>query len=290
MSLLDQINEIAGQLTGPKLLIIAALCTLVLYGVFRRSDELGRLAMQNTAATVLVYAFNIGAALLFMADLKRLSHEGYAALNIPTLPTDFWHGPWVVVGILVAVVVGDFCDYVTHRFMHTRWGWPCHAAHHTDTHVNAFTTFRVHAFESFVMTLSYLVVMTWMQLPHLYPVVLLALACHNMYVHMSLDWGHGPLKYVIASPRFHRWHHADVPQAHGKNLANVIPLYDLIFGTYYLPGPCREPLGAKSAGLSDRNPILIWVYPFQAWGALIWRALADLRKPAAPKPSLPPAE
>jgi sterol desaturase/sphingolipid hydroxylase (fatty acid hydroxylase superfamily) len=290
VSLFDQINAFAELLSGPKLLVLAALATGAMVILLRRRDEIGRLAIQNTAATVLVYAFNIGAALLFMADLKRLSHEGYAALNIPTLPQDFWQGPWVIAGILIAVVVGDFCDYVTHRLMHTRWGWPCHAAHHTDTHVNAFTTFRVHTFESFFMTLSYLVVMTWMQLPELFPVVLLALACHNMYVHLNLDWGHGPLRYLIASPKFHRWHHADVPEAQGKNLANVIPLYDVIFGTYYLPGPCRAPLGAQSAGLSDRNPVAIWLYPFQAWGGMLWRALTGKPSASPERPVLPPAE
>ena len=75
----------------------------------------------------------------------------------------------------------------------------------------------------------------------------------NMYVHMDLDWTHGPLRYVIASPRLHRRHHADVPEAYGKNLANVFPFYDVMFGTDYVPGPCRERMGRSTAGWPTRT-------------------------------------
>ncbi|MGI9393658.1 MAG: sterol desaturase family protein, partial [Boseongicola sp.] len=88
---------------------------------------------------------------------------------------------------------------------------------------------------------------------------------HNMYVHMDLDFGHGPAKYLIASPNFHRWHHADVEEAHGKNLANIMPIYDVLFGTYYYPGRCDAPLGALKSGIEDKNALLIYIYPFQEW-------------------------
>ena len=276
MGLLDHITAVAAKLSGPGLIVIAALATVVLAIVFRRSQELGRHAIQNAAASVLVYALNIVAFIFFLGDIERLSREGYAALNIPTLPADFWQGPWLIVGVILAIALTDFCDYIAHRLMHTRWFWPSHAAHHSDTYVNAFTTFRIHAFEALIMSLTYLIVLTWMQLPQLLPVVFFARLLHNAYIHMDLDWDHGYLKYLIASPRFHRWHHADVPEAIGKNLANVMPIYDVIFGTYYVPGPCREPMGGLSIGLSDKNPFLIWFYPFQAWARMIWTGFTGL--------------
>jgi len=95
-----------------------------------------------------------------------------------------------------------------------------------------------------------------------------------MYVHMNLPFNHGPFKYLIASPVYHRWHHADVPEAYGKNLANVIPLYDVMFGTYYEPGPCNEPMGALKTGVADKNPFAIYIYPFQEWARMIREKLA----------------
>jgi sterol desaturase/sphingolipid hydroxylase (fatty acid hydroxylase superfamily) len=39
----------------------------------------------------------------------------------------------------------------------------------------------------------------------------------------------------FASPRFHRWHHTDETQARDKNFAGLLPLWDILFGTYYMP-------------------------------------------------------
>ncbi|MEL6920217.1 MAG: sterol desaturase family protein, partial [Pseudomonadota bacterium] len=83
------------------------------------------------------------------------------------------------------------------------------------------------------------------------------------YVHANLNWDHGPFKFVIASPRFHRWHHADKPEAYGKNLANMIPAYDWMFGTYYNPEPCRERMGAP--GVPDTDTVALMFSPFTLW-------------------------
>jgi sterol desaturase/sphingolipid hydroxylase (fatty acid hydroxylase superfamily) len=37
------------------------------------------------------------------------------------------------------------------------------------------------------------------------------------------------------SPRFHRWHHTDETEARDKNFAGLLPLWDILFGTYYMP-------------------------------------------------------
>ena len=53
------------------------------------------------------------------------------------------------------------------------------------------------------------------------------------FVHANLNWTLGPLKYVIASPVFHRWHHDK--NALGKNFAATLSVYDWMFGTFYMP-------------------------------------------------------
>ncbi len=160
--------------------------------------------------------------------------------------------------------------------MHTKCARPAHAAHHTDTHVNGFTTFRIHFFEAIFMQTTYLALLTWLQLPQLIPALAMLRKLLSIYVHLDLDWAHGRFKYLLASPVFHRWHHADLPEVQGKNLANNFPFFDVVFGTYYEGGPCRAPMGALSSGLADKNPFLIWIYPFQAWGKLIYLAAPRL--------------
>lgn len=285
MDLLASISDVFAWFTGPNRLFIAAFLVAVGYFAFRNRAELSRHAIENTSASIVFYVLNIVAAVLFFRQINDAAQSGYDLLGIPRLAPDFWDGPQVWLGMILAIAARDFCDYLIHRIMHTRWFWPAHAAHHSDTHVNAFTTFRVHILESVLMSLTYIVILTWMQLPQMIPVVAVLLFTHNLYVHMDLDWDHGPFKYLVASPRFHRWHHADTPEAYGKNLANFMPIYDVIFGTYYQPGPCREKMGALSSGIADKNPFLIWIYPFQEWARLIRDTVRRLGA-AKPRPTI----
>ena len=80
--------------------------------------------------------------------------------------------------------------------------WPIHAVHHSDPDVTALTTCRVHIFESVVMSTSYIVLLSWLGFPdRIIGFGAVFLALHNAYVHVNVDWDHGPLRYVIASPR-----------------------------------------------------------------------------------------
>ena len=68
----------------------------------------------------------------------------------------------------------------------------------------------------------------------------------GILVHWDVDVDLGPLRYVIATPRFHRWHHASAAEARGKNLAGIFPVWDLLFGTFHLPRRRAERCGPSS--------------------------------------------
>ena len=69
--------------------------------------------------------------------------------------------------MLITLTCHDFCDYWNHRFMHLRWAFPVHAVHHSDTHVDGLTTFRAHGLEKVVMQASYILLISWMNVPGL---------------------------------------------------------------------------------------------------------------------------
>jgi sterol desaturase/sphingolipid hydroxylase (fatty acid hydroxylase superfamily) len=58
---------------------------------------------------------------------------------------------------------------------------------------------------------------------------------HSAFVHANLNWSLGPLRYVIAGPVFHRWHHTAADKGGSKNFAPTFPVLDIIFGTFHLP-------------------------------------------------------
>ena len=127
------------------------------------------------------------------------------------------------------------------------------------------------------MNASYAVLIAWLSLPPMIggwaAVVLLT---YNMYVHADIDWDHGPLAKVFASPRWHKWHHANEPSAYNKNFANVFPFYDVLFGTYHCPGPCNLPLGYE--GSPNHDFVKLWVLPLTGWAADIRGLTGGLRR------------
>ena len=69
-----------------------------------------------------------------------------------------------------------------------------------------------------------------------------------------------------------------MPEAYGKNLANKMPIWDKLFGTYIDPGQCHEAMGALNTGVEDKNPILIYVYPFREWARLVQKTFSPAPK------------
>jgi sterol desaturase/sphingolipid hydroxylase (fatty acid hydroxylase superfamily) len=56
-----------------------------------------------------------------------------------------------------------------------------------------------------------------------------------IFVHANVRLTFGPLRWVIATPQFHHWHHAREPRAYNSNYAGEFPAVDALFGTLYLP-------------------------------------------------------
>lgn len=278
MGLLNTIAEFYLAQPLIKRYLVPFLGCVLLYFVFRKKREFSFHAIQNTAASMIILWTNLLLIMVFYKDIVGLIRTFYASLHIPALDPAVWEAVPLWLLCVIGIVVNDFVYYWTHRLMHTKWGWPTHAAHHSDTHVNAFTTYRIHFFEFVTMVCSYFFLLTWMSIPETIPVVILFTSLHTVYVHMDLPFTHGPLRHIIASPAYHRWHHADVPEAYGKNLANIIPVWDKMFGTHYTYDlvPEAVEMGARKTGVEDKNPLQILFYPFLEWSRLICEAVRNL--------------
>lgn len=209
----------------------------------------------------------------------------YGALGLPRLSPAIWQAVPFPLLVLIAFLANEFWGYWSHRWLHSRWGWPIHAIHHSDSHVNGFTLWRIHLLEAVAMNLFALVMIGWMGLP---PAAAgastLAVMLHSVYIHSPLDWDHGPLRMIIASPRFHRWHHIDAEPAYGTNLANSVPLFDWLFGTYRAPHHLDAPMGARSAGVPDTDFVALWLWPFKEWARMIGEMVGGRSRSAAETP------
>jgi len=88
------------------------------------------------------------------------------------------------------------------------------------------------------------------------------LTFHALLLHTNVPWTFGPLRYVVSSPAFHRWHHTTETEGLDKNFAGLFPFIDMAFGTFYMP-PGRQP--ARFGIVADDVPEGIFrqlVHPF----------------------------
>jgi len=197
--------------------------------------------------------------------------KAYTALNVPTLPREMWdHIPFIFTAIILLLVY-DICIYWVHRWLHGGWRWPMHAVHHSDTDMNFMTWSRGHGLEQSFIAAAVLLGSSWLGLSITEVAVLASLrAFHQYYVHQNIDWNHGPFKHIIASPQYHRWHHADVREAWDKNFASIFPFLDILWGTHYHPhSAVNVPTGFPDTPKNDLIALIL--YPFTEW-AKMWRA------------------
>ncbi|AFZ18729.1 sterol desaturase family protein [Allocoleopsis franciscana] len=166
----------------------------------------------------------------------------------------------------IAIVIGDFIGYWTHRWHHTRQLWDYHAVHHSAEIVDWLTAVRLHPVNdiiSRVMQASPLLILGIS--PIAVEVYVPFLSSYVALIHANISWTYGPFRYVLASPAFHRWHHTMDEEGWGKNFAGLFPIYDVIFGTFYMPRG-RQP---KNFGLYGEtiteNFMAQLLYPFRHW-------------------------
>ncbi len=166
--------------------------------------------------------------------------------------------------MLIILVIGDFFGYWIHRGFHSQRGWSFHAIHHSSTQLNWLSSLRVHPINDLIagilqsipfVILGFSATVTAAFLPFL--------MIYGLLIHANVAWDFGPLRYILASPTFHRWHHAESTDGSGHNFAGLFPIYDLIFGTLYLPQR-EQPRWFGITG--DPVPESFWgqlVYPFR---------------------------
>lgn len=147
----------------------------------------------------------------------------------------------IVLQIVELLVLADLLGYAAHRLFHGRALWPFHAIHHSAEDLDWLAATRVHPVNEIGNRLIqviplYLLGFRGTALAAIVPL----LTFYALFVHANLRWDFGPLRYVIASPVFHRWHHTRAAEGRDKNFAGLFPWIDALFGTLYLPRD-RQP-------------------------------------------------
>jgi sterol desaturase/sphingolipid hydroxylase (fatty acid hydroxylase superfamily) len=155
---------------------------------------------------------------------------------------------WVQVAVYMLGT--DVLLYWCHRFFHGRRLWPFHAVHHAPEDLDWTAMYRIHPVNRLFGSTMVHLVMIGIGIP---PWIMVALVPFDIitaaWVHSNLNWTLGPLKYLIATPVFHRWHHTGVDEGGEKNFSSTFAIWDLMFGTFYMP----EGKLPSTYGVDDPN-------------------------------------
>ncbi|MBL8889184.1 MAG: sterol desaturase family protein [Planctomycetaceae bacterium] len=159
----------------------------------------------------------------------------------------------------------DLAQYWFHRTFHQVPAlWKFHAVHHSARSMDWLAGSRMHLVESVLMraftTLPMFVLGFSESSLHAYVFFVYLM---SVFIHSNVNFSFGMLSYVIATPRYHHWHHAIESEAIDKNFAVHFPILDMIFGTFHLPKD-RWP---QAYGISSHPvPSGYWrqfLYPFK---------------------------
>lgn len=138
---------------------------------------------------------------------------------------------------VLCVVVADLMQYWVHRAFHAvPVLWRFHKVHHSVERMDWIAGSRLHLVDVLVtrgLVLLPLIVLGFDEIALFGYLAFVSI--HAVFIHANFGPSHAWLERSIVMPRFHHWHHAIEEEAHDRNFAVHLPLFDRLFGTEFMP-------------------------------------------------------
>jgi sterol desaturase/sphingolipid hydroxylase (fatty acid hydroxylase superfamily) len=163
-----------------------------------------------------------------------------------------WPRAWPLASqIALMVLIVDFFRYWLHRACHHYPRlWRLHEVHHSPEILYTLNVGRFHPLEKClhfaVDTVPFLLMGAG---PAVIAGYFLMYSVNGFFQHSNLRLRYGWLNYLVGSAETHRWHHARDVATASCNFSNTTIIWDLVFGTWYLPR--GETVG--DIGIQDRT-------------------------------------
>ena len=170
------------------------------------------------------------------------------------------------VAVVIALIVVDLASYWLHRVLHAvPFLWRFHAIHHSSPKLRWSSAGRTHPLNELVNYMAGVLPCLAVGLPVQTVVTLLPImTTWSVVVHSDFRWTFGKLGGWIVSPIGHHWHHTHSSEGGNKNFANILSLWDRMFGSFYLPSDrLPERFGLDNDPMPE-NYLKQLIYPFQS--------------------------
>jgi sterol desaturase/sphingolipid hydroxylase (fatty acid hydroxylase superfamily) len=176
------------------------------------------------------------------------------------LRTDGW---WYAVSVLIFVVCLDLYRYSSHRLYHAvPFLWELHSFHHSAEALTFVTGARHHWIQRVMENACFPVLSIVFEAPDSLLILVgviffLPDGCAHLNVRLPL----GRAITWVNSPQWHRIHHSVLPEHQNKNFASLLPLWDVVFGTAWIPRADEYPAtGLVPGEKCDLMTSLVWPF------------------------------
>jgi sterol desaturase/sphingolipid hydroxylase (fatty acid hydroxylase superfamily) len=171
----------------------------------------------------------------------------------------------LIAQVPLIMLLTDLIQYWLHRAFHrVPVLWRFHAVHHSAKSMDWIAGARMHFLEVIVLRgVTAIPMFTLGFDPAAIQTYLLIVYFYSAFIHANIGWNLKPVEPVLATPRFHHWHHGEEKEAIDVNFAIHFPILDRLFGTHHMP----EGRWPKGYGIGGHPvPAGYWkqfLYPFR---------------------------
>ena len=164
-----------------------------------------------------------------------------------------------------AMLLSELCFYGAHRTTHAvPLLWRFHRVHHSIAEMDWLASARLHPIDQAFTRSSAVIPLYALGFSKAtFGAFLVVSSFQAIFIHANVRLNFGPLRWLVATPEFHHWHHANDPAHYNTNFAGEFPWIDALFGTLHLSGG-RYPdrYGIDDPVPDGYLPQLAW--PFRA--------------------------
>jgi len=235
-----------------------ALCAIVEFVFPAEPGQRWAGRARNLVYMAVYVCFGLGALSLWYAGISSdptPRHHAQLVENLYLLPAYLF--------------AGDFAYYWYHRAQHRyRPLWAVHELHHADTELNITTSYRTFWLEAPVQSVVVGGPVVWaFGIPGAHFALSATILTRSVLLlaHCNFRWSFGRLTPLLCGPQWHRIHHSRLAQHQDRNFAQVFPIIDWLFGTYYAPARDEYPPTGTDGLRADESiwraqlrPLVLW--------------------------------
>lgn len=214
----------------------------------------GNHLFQNILFQISLTILNIVFVAIQVYCIEWLNTNKIGLLYLVELP--FW------IKLFVSVVLYDFTTYWIHRASHNiPLLWRLHRVHHSDTAMDSSTTFRFHPLELILIYQTGNILTAG-----IFGTDVTSMALYYFIIYIFFFFEHSDLNYpkwinntfglFFVMPAHHRIHHHQEQFYTDSNFADILIIWDKIFGTFNLVPPEEMKYGLEEFEQEEKQTFL----------------------------------